>query len=294
MKRRLSLVAALSVAALLLVTGVVMATLITVDGNPTDWPGNPDCTIGAVGCSAVITDALDVTYAGDPVEPEYDLNHLWITNDPTYLYLRIDTYPAITSTWLQQGVSVPTMNFCFDTDSNPATGSVAPISNCNLGSTMPGVDRVITFVDDGSGNPSAFRFRDCTGAWPCTVNGTKLSHVTVAYQNQGASTESATEFRVPLADMGFTGAHVYTTTVAVYYDNGASPTEDSVPDAPPYPTVLISCDQTVGPCSPTAITLNSLEAKTDTQNNTTAVLILAGAVLTLGVAVVAIRRRRTA
>ncbi len=44
---------------------------------------------------------------------------------------------------------------------------------------------------------------------------------------------------------------------------------------------------------PTAVTLNNLEAKADTQNNT-AVLILAGAVLTLGVAVVAIRRRRIA
>lgn len=291
MKRRVSLVIVLSVAALLAVTGVVLATVISVDGNPTDWPGHPDCTVGNPGCSAVITDALDVTYAGNPVEPEYDLNHLWLTNDGTNLYVRIDTYPAITSTWLQQGVSIPTMNFCFDTDSNVATGSVAPISNCNLGSTMSGVDRVITFQDDGSGLPTAVRVRACSGAWPCPANAVYLSHVAVAYVNQGSGSESATEWSIPLADMGYTGSSVYTTTVAVYYDNGASPTEDSVPDAPPYPTVLVGCDTINGPCSPTAVTLNNLEATADAQNNTAALVLAATVVVALGLAGMALRRR---
>jgi hypothetical protein len=295
MKRKLSLAVLIAAAMLVVAVGAVLATVITVDGNPTDWPGNPSCTIGAVGCSAVITDAVDVTYAGNPVEPEYDLNHLWMTNDANNLYFRIDTYPAITSTWLQQGVSVPTMNFCFDTDSNTATGSTAPVSNCNLGSSMQGVDHVLTFVDDGTSNPSAFRFRDCTGAWPCAINATKLSHVVVAYMNQGASSESVTEFSVPLADMGFnTGAHVYTTTVAVYYDNGAAPTEDSVPDAPPYPTVLIGCDTTVGPCSPTAITLESLSASTSQTETATLILITVGVVALGVVGGLAVRRKRHA
>lgn len=159
---------------------------------------------------------------------------------------------------------------------------------------MPGVDRVVTFQDDGSGLPAPLRVRVCTGTWPCTINATYLSHVAVAYQNQGAGSESATEWSIPLADMGFnTGAHVYTTTVAVYYDNGASPTEDSVPDAPPYPTVLIGCDETSGPCSPTAVTLNNLEAR-PAETNTTAVVIL-GATLVLAfgaLGTLAIRRRK--
>ena len=98
------------------------------------------------------------------------------------------------------------------------------------------------------------------------------------------------EIRANLSTFGITNGQ--TISMSVYFDNADSDNDDHTPDSGSY-GITFGCGAPGGDCSPTAVTLNSLEAKTDTQNNT-AVLILAGAVLTLGVAVVAIRRRRIA
>jgi hypothetical protein len=82
-------------------------------------------------------------------------------------------------------------------------------------------------------------------------------------------------------------------TLAVYFDNGASPTEDSIPDNPPYPIVLVGCDTTNGPCSPTAITLESLQAQPTTSPVVPVVMIAVSAVALIGVMFL-IRRRKTA
>ena len=99
------------------------------------------------------------------------------------------------------------------------------------------------------------------------------------------------EIRANLSTFGITNGQ--TISMSVYFDNADSDNDDHTPDSGSY-GITFGCGAPGGDCSPTAVTLNNLEAKTDAPNNNTAVLILAGAVLTLGVAVVAIRRRRIA
>ena len=71
---------------------------------------------------------------------------------------------------------------------------------------------------------------------------------------------------------------------AIYYDNGMENPEDAVPDSG---TFSIGCG------TPTAITLNNLEARAEATNTSTVLILIAAMSLGLGVVgTVAIRRRK--
>ena len=105
---------------------------------------------------------------------------------------------------------------------------------------------------------------------------------------QVAKSGAITEFRVSLAALGITNAATCKTDfpMGIYLDNQLEDPDDNTPDTG---TATANCG------APTAITLSSLEAKADAQNNTAALILAASAVATLGLAgVVMVRRRRTA
>lgn len=242
----------LTVGITLAVVGVAFATTIDVDGDPSDWPGNPSCTPGVAGCALVLTDPQDLTPPNDP----YDIEQVWVTNSASRLYLRLDTY-AYPGTWTASA-SWPLLYICIDSDNNDATGSTAPVGFCNFNNTMLGVDHVITVIGDVyvEQEPAISYFRDCSGSWPCTPNTAKRARTSVGYAN-----DHITEFGIDLADIGISVANCdpgCDVEMGLYFDNGASSNEDSIPDTPPYMLPRIGGD------SPTAITLSNIEARNHT------------------------------
>jgi len=198
------------------------ATTITVDGDPSDWPGG----------SSVGTDPADVTTPF--AEPEVDISEVFFTNDTTYMYWRIDTYGTPTR-WDDGGSGFPILFVCLDTDNNTGTGIT--IASCG---SQAGVDYRIRL--DGNG-PSSITptLRQCaTAACSTLVAGADIS---------AAAVGNVTEIRVRLSDMGITTNR--SVPSAIYFDNRELPNDDNTPNSGTFPTIVPG---------PTPVTLTSFTA----------------------------------
>ncbi len=240
--------------------GLVFAATITIDGDPSDWPGTEDCTIGAAGCPRVAGDP-DETGVGD-IPNQWDIENVYMTNNATTLFWRFDTYSDTNH-------NISTEIFiCMDTDALTTTGG--SISQCDgaPSTSMDGVDYVL---DIYRGNP-------LVDLLSCPDTGTTIadcSVVTTATVSV-ASSSSTTEVSVLLSDLDINSTtcdpQPCDITASVYFDNGDTPPDDNVPDSGQF-------TPTVGGGSPTAITLRSVSARPRYANT---VVLLAGTLAALG------------
>lgn len=209
-------------------TSLALATTIAVDGNPVDWPGNPTCTINAVGCSLI---ANDVNEAGVP--DSLDIQTVWATNSETMAFFRYDTYAAtsyIGGEFVRICLGIPGQS------GDDAVGGCAGLPT----------DRLIVITDFGSGLEA--RVFDCNVVNCASPFATPIA--TGSFVNVG----SVNEIGVPLTALGITDVHDGDNiSVITYADNNALPPDDNIPDSG-----IISWP--IGTGSPTAITLSSLNA----------------------------------
>jgi hypothetical protein len=264
MLRKLGMaVAAVSLAAVLLV-GVAAAAVITIDGDGTDWPGNPSCPPGQTGCALV---GIDPDEAAIP--NEYDIEQTWFTNDGTYAYFRIDTYAPVNFTRPFEHIDI-----CLDTDRDATTGWVD--NTCN----SIGAERMLRLSNDDLGVTSA-RILACTSVACNSLIGVGTF----------AIGSRPIELRTPLS---FWGAitNGQTISMAMYFDNADSPPDDHNPDSGSY-AVTLGCGAPGGGCSPTTITLITLNATADVKNPLPLIVVSAVAVCAVTAALV-IRHKKTA
>jgi hypothetical protein len=249
MSRKIVVALTFALLAALMLSSVASAVTIVVDGvREAAWDGSGGQTPGTI---------LDPNEGA--ITDGYDIQRVQWTNDPTKLYLLIQTYANTIFT----GNPMPTIFICLDTDNNSGTGGT--YANCN---GMTGIDRTILInrstVEVYNGDPN-------TG----TVIGNGIR----------ATATNITEVSVNLSDLGLSSAFCPSSiTTAIYFDNGIVDPDDNVPDSG---TATISCG------APTAVTLNSLQA----QPTTSPVLPLAlvgGAAVILTGTVLFIRRKRIA
>jgi hypothetical protein len=252
-------------------TSVVYAATITIDGDPSDWPGTSTCTIGTSGCPRVANDLDEAS-----IPNQSDIENVYLTNNSTTLFIRFDTY---SNTSYATGVSgTPLALVCLDTDNSTATG--ATLSQC---ANMSGVDYAIRI--NGNNNDPTITFFDCTSGSCGTGSATTL----VEFQN------TVTELSILLSDIGINSTtcnpQPCTMRMNVFFDNQDTPPDDNVPDSG---TVNVQ----VGGGSPTAITLNNLNS-TSPQGALPVVLVLivglfavtTAIVLLVGTSVVIARRK---
>lgn len=192
----------------------------------------------------------------------YDILRFQWTNDPTNMFFLVETF----ANTISSGTPIPTIIICLDTDSNTGTGGT--YANCN---GMTGIDRSIVMsragVDVYNGDPNTGTLIGGGGT------GTRAVATTI------------TEASVPLSDLGFSSSFCPSSIpTAVYFDNGIVDPDDNVPDSGTF---------TIGCGGPTAVTLSSLQAR----SNTSPVLPLAlvgGTLVALIGVVFYIRRKKIA
>lgn len=253
---------------LMMVTAVVYALTPIVDGDDTgDWGTNPTtCTIGVSGCARIIDDPLDVTENGSSVSvPEYDVRQVFLTNDGVDLFVRLDfesNGDVTRNTWRETSSNRPILNICFDIDNNTSTGGDRIAGNCDGDETITGIDYYVQIIgDDGNGDglPNFDRMRVWDGSSFVNVATPSIS---IGY-NEDA--DGITEISIGLADLGYdltnhlcsvsdSGTQPCNMAVAIFYDNGAGPDDDDIPDtgaAGPFP---------VGSGSPLAVSLQNVSA----------------------------------
>jgi hypothetical protein len=246
-KMKWSGVVAILVAALFFVVGMVWAATITIDGDPTDWPGHSTCTIGDDGCALLANDPAES--GSTAMSPGIDVRQVWGTNDAQNLYIRIDTEGDTTDFAAGEFVRI-----CLQIPELGA-GRTSPIGGCSgLTGTTNGVTNLIFFdgldvytmrCDNSGGN----------NLGNCNSNTAVYNHGTLtglsAVQNNiieiGISFNALdiTELSNELENQPF--------LAVVYFDDNDEPPDDSVPDSG-------SFEFPTGPNSPTAITLQSLGA----------------------------------
>jgi hypothetical protein len=282
MLRKLGFAGITALVASLLVAGIALALQITVDGAINDWTFSGDPLAAQV--------ATDADEQGPPVTSDipnrWDVSTLYFTNDSANVYFRWDTYANTTYLGTFQLL-------CIDIDPNasPATGGT--IAQC---SNQTGIDYIFYRVA-GTNNllqcdNTAIQWQDCAD-----VTGTSV----LAFGFSGTHTEVS----IRLADIGYTTLPLGTGNcpnsstgqpcpmhIALYFDNGGTPPDDNVPDAGDL-TVQVGCAAGGTPCSPTAITLNSLQAQPTTSPVVLVALVGVSALALIGVVFVA-RRRKTA
>jgi hypothetical protein len=283
MLRKLGVAGVIAVVMSLVVAGVVLALTITVDGDILDWTpsgGGPN-------------DALVHSDAHEADIPDlWNISDLFFTNNSSTIFFRWDTFDNTDYLGTFQLL-------CIDIDPNASPVTGGSIAQCNgqAGVPMTGVDYIVRIVDGGPNNGGSMQLRRCaTGVllWQsCTiVSGSVL---------QFAFATSHSELSVRLQDIGYVspftgcpngqGSQPCTTHIGLYFDNGATPPDDNVPDTGDI-VVLIGCGGP-GNCSPTAITLNSLQAQPTTSPIVPVALVGVSALALIGVVFVA-RRRKTA
>jgi hypothetical protein len=299
MIRKLGTAGVVPVVLSLAFAGLALALSVTIDGDHTtdEWGvGNSEtCTIGDPGCTRIVDDPVDVV---GPDAPAYDVANFHATNSATTMYFSIDMYGTgafITeTTWYETASGRPLLTICLDIDNNTSTGGLRAAGNCNGGQAMTGVDFYVTVVAD-PGDPAAPIVS--VRRW----NGTSFVANGAGSVGYDLDTDGITEVAIPMTSLGYTGnglcpisngAQPCAARMASYYDNGAAPSDDSVPDTDTF-TFLFGCNLGGTPCSPTAITLNSMSSNTDAKN--TLPLILAGvSVVCAVIAVFLVRRRKIA
>jgi hypothetical protein len=217
MSRRTVLACAIALLGALLFSSIAYAISINVDGvREAAWNGSGGQTPG------IYTDTNEILIING-----YDIQTVQWTNDGTYMYFLLQTYADT----IIPGDPVPTIYICLDTDNNAGTGG--DYANC---SNMTGIERTIvifgSMVEVVDGDPN-------TG--PVIGNGTRGTAMDI------------TEVSVSLSSLGFSGTFCPASiTSAIYFDNGITNPDDSVPDDG---TLTLSCG------TPTAVTLDSLQAQ---------------------------------
>jgi hypothetical protein len=254
-----------AIALALLAFSIALALTPTVDGDDSgDWGTDPTgCNFGDTGCTRVLDDDQDI----DPgVYDFYDVQHVYLTNDATYLYFRVDFWgngacsggdPQ--NTWYATTSNEPQLSICIDIDRDDGTGVTADVGICDSDESMAGADYRIEVVPDTGnlGQPATPMVHTCTG--PSCSNQTATG--AIGYDSC-TDADTVTEIRVALADLGVTDGtcpdgHTEPCgmEIGLLYDNGVlGPPDDSIPDNS-YRNVEF------GGGSPTAITLRSLGAR---------------------------------
>lgn len=254
----------LTTALVFLVVGTAVAATITIDGDPTDWPGHPSCTIGNSGCALEQTDADESSSTTLPAGN--DIREVWVTNDPSNVFFRVDTEA---NTVYSNGEFV---RICLDIP-NQGPGQ-SNIGGCSGFDT----DRLVLIQNRGSG-VQGFLYDcnsvDCNNLFASTTgNGT-------------ASTSSGvTEVEVALSDLGLGGADDGDMiSTILYFDNNANPPDDNVPNSG-------SFGWQIGTNSPTMITLDDVTAESDAGILFTSTFVLVGLVGLGGIGFALTHRRR--
>ena len=188
-----------------------------------------------------------------------DISRVQWTNNTSNFFLLIETYAN--TDWNFGITAHPFVTFCMNTDNNTATGSTNP--GVCLGS---GYDRYIKVA----------------GPTPLTMQVTDSAGVPIAATTQVATAGTITELSINVAALGLSTLNCGTMPTGVYFDGATTAPDDNVLDNA---DIQMTCG------TPTAITLSSVTARSETEN--LALLIAAGV---LGVSVVAlvtiIARRR--
>lgn len=176
-----------------------LATTITVDGDPSDWPVN----------ATLIDDNVneDAYVAG------LDIDNVYFTNNPTRLFGRTDTLtPPAETAWDQ----FPTMQICFDTISGGAPSNGA--ARCRFA----GMDFRLELQGLGSGTVTAALY-SCPNVF-CS------NFITSSGLNV-ATTSNVTEFAIDLSLLGIVSPGG-TYQAFIVFDNNGSPPDDFVLDGP--------------------------------------------------------------
>ncbi|NUM48934.1 MAG: hypothetical protein HUU38_29870 [Anaerolineales bacterium] len=272
----------------LLVISTALALTPTLDGDDTgDWGTAPTtCTIGAAGCSRIIDDAQDVTPVGSDY---YDVKSIFLTNDSTNLYFRTDFWGNGTATqnsWDRNTSTAPNLSICVDIDNDDLTGFDVPPGTCDGDETMSGVDYRLLVRSQSNGNPLAPQVFSCADEFCDVFEGTGA----IGYDSvqPAGDTDTITEFSIPQSMLGLSttcpggGPQPCTIELGLYYDNGVTPTDDSVP------TNGFATAQ-IGSNSPTAVTLTNLSIR----NNTPFWVAGLAGILLMGGALLFLRLRKT-
>ncbi len=189
----------------------------------------------------------------------YDIARFQWTNDQTNMYFLIETY---TNT-ITAGDPLPAVYVCMDTDNNTATGDT--YANCN---GMTGIDRSLSIFS----NEVSVRLGAPLTTTILVGSGTRAVQTTIS------------EISVTLSHLGFSaGTCPPVIPTAIYFDNGIADPDDNVPDSG---TFAIGCG------SPTAVTLDSLQAQPTTSPILPVALIGVSAAALIGVVHLTRRGRR--
>lgn len=249
----------LGVSLALVISGVVLATIITVDGDPSDWPAG----------------ALLTTDPNEALVPdEGDIKDVYATNSG----------PATIGSayFMLQSYGVPmefdlgdTLYICVDTDNSDVTGATLGGGGFPTSCTDAegGIDRVIEIYRDQFGT-----LYSCDNSGCSTVLG--------GVPSWSFNAANATiEVSVLLSDLGITALQDGQTLPVVFYYDTDDLNDDNVPDSG-------SLGWPVGTGSPTAITLSSLNAHSGVAMPTAFALI--AATLAGGAGLFVLSRRRKA
>jgi hypothetical protein len=214
-----------------ILTSVVYAANITVDGDPSDWPGNPGCTILDPGCSQLANDPDESASTSMPAGT--DVRTVWGTNSTTHLFARFDT--EATTVNFSGGEFV---RLCLDiVAQGPGQTDVGGCSGFNT-------DRLLWVTDFGSGPE--------VRAYNC--NAVNCNSPFAASTGTGTFSQSGVvnELSIVFSALGLSSTDDGSTmNMVVYFDNNGLPQDDNIPDSGTLPWPI-------GSGSPTAITLNNL------------------------------------
>ncbi len=220
--------AAISGAILLLLMGIegARATLITIDGAITDWPGNNTTT-------PPYADALVETDTTEPGQPDrYDVEFAHFTNSGADFFWRIDTVAAtdISDTFSR-------VQLCLDMDDNSGTGISEPDCN-NIGAEI----KIELWFQLAASTEVAY---DNGGSWATCNTSYPVS----------ATSDRNTEIRVPVSVLESDCFQTITDGMimqqAFQFKGSLFGNEDNVPDSG-------STQIQAGTGSPTAVRLTDL------------------------------------
>ena len=257
---KLALLLAVSLA--LVISGVVLAITIAVDGDrEAAWSGSGGQTPGIAGDlnEGAISDNVDIEI------------FQW-TNDQTDFYFLVDVWAAAPLM-----PALAPINICLDADNNLATD--IPVSNaiqrnrCSYPTGVSGIDTVVEAYRLGNGS-----------LWVDVYNVAVDPQILLGAGTLGYNPSAATpvvEISVPVGLLGYgPGVCPATIPMVVYYDGGDTNPDDNLPDRG---TASINCGL------PTAVTFSVVDASSSFA--APVALVALGLVGALGVVVLSRRRK---
>jgi hypothetical protein len=275
MSRKITFALTIALVVAFMLSGVAFAITIAVDGiKEAAWDGSGGQTPG------IQADPDEST-----IDNRYDVKEIRWTNDALggsspygNIYFLMETYANFDIIYPP---FQPQIMICIDVDNSTSTGTTVS-GYCN---NMSGVDRRIT-ANLSLGTVTIQRW---TGTFWQAVSQPSGGMRSEAWQDtspaDGIADLPYVEIGVDLESLGITNTATCLTAMpsAVYYDNGMLDDEDAVPNSS---TFSIGCG------TPTAITLNSLQAQPTTSPVVPVALIGVSAVALIGIVYFTRRSRR--